>query len=73
MRWYIMAFVLCTALEVLEIKCKTICAQDGDEYGVIIDNKCVCGNVRDTSKVVFKLGNLKGKSVTTPPPPIFIY
>lgn len=71
---YLSALIVCTALEVFTIKCKTICAQDGDEYGTVIDDKCVCGNVRDMSKVVFKLGNLKGKSVTTPTPPTyFVY
>lgn len=64
---YLSAFILCTALEISEIKCKTVCAQDGDEYGALVDGKCVCGNSRDTDKVIIKLDRkIKGRAVTRP-------
>lgn len=37
------------------IVCHTICTQEGDEIGIIVNDKCICGNSRDISKVPLKL------------------
>jgi hypothetical protein len=43
------------ACDELKIVCKTVCQQDGDELGLVIDNKCYCANQRDVSKLVTKV------------------
>jgi hypothetical protein len=35
-----------------QIVCETLCLQDGDELGVIINKACYCANKRDTSAIV---------------------
>ena len=35
-----------------QIVCETLCYQDGDELGVIINKQCYCANRRDTSLIV---------------------
>lgn len=53
---------LCTINKDL-IVCQTVCAQDGDEIGIIINSKCFCANSRDVSKVLVRVGNTRGKMI----------
>ena len=39
----------------MSIICKTVCAQDGDDKGIVIDNKCYCANYRDLSKIIARV------------------
>lgn len=74
MRWYLAAFVICTALELYKNTCDVICKSDGDKLGVVINGECLCSNPRDVDKYVLKLGAVKGKAVTTPTPAtIYVY
>lgn len=51
-----------------KIVCHTVCVQDGDDIGVIINSKCYCGNARDVSKVILKLNrDFKGQILIDPP------
>lgn len=43
------------ACDVNLIVCQTVCAQDGDDRGVLIDKKCYCANPRDTAKVIARV------------------
>ncbi len=38
-----------------QIVCETLCAQDGDDLGVIINKACYCANRRDTSAIVHRV------------------
>ncbi len=37
------------------IICKTICIQDGDEKGLVIDGKCYCANYRSLDKIITRV------------------
>ncbi len=37
-----------------KIICETVCIQDGDEKGILVDGQCYCANKRDTSKVIIR-------------------
>lgn len=39
----------------LNIICRTVCVHEGDEKGVIIDNKCYCANYKDLSKIIVRV------------------
>jgi hypothetical protein len=39
----------------LNIICKTICKQDGDELGIVIKDKCYCANYRSLDKIVIRV------------------
>jgi hypothetical protein len=50
-------FTLALACDHNKIVCQTVCSQDGDQIGVIIDQKCYCANQRDLSKIVSRVPN----------------
>jgi hypothetical protein len=62
------AHSVCTSEEKYRDKCQTVCEQDGDTKGVVVDGECGCWNPRDIGKIPTKL-NMKGKSVVTPQEP----
>lgn len=39
----------------LNIICKTVCKQDGDELGIVIKDKCYCANYRSLDKIVIRV------------------
>lgn len=49
----IILLILCAS--VFEIKCDTICKQDGDDLGFVLKNKCYCGNLRDIQHIPIKI------------------
>jgi len=44
-----------------ELICSIVCKHDGDEVGILIKDKCFCGNARDIEKIVPRV-NVKGKA-----------
>lgn len=58
---FISMAIACSPIDVLKIKCETICLQDGDDMGIIHKNKCYCANQRDISKAVMRLN----RNITT--------
>lgn len=53
---------LCTTLDIMRIKCSVVCNQDGDEIGIVIEDKCYCGNSRDISKVIYRVPKNSGQA-----------
>ncbi len=39
----------------LNIICKTTCKLDGDDKGIVIDNKCYCANYKDLNHIAIKV------------------
>ena len=35
-----------------QIVCESVCYQDQDDKGIIIEGRCYCANLRDTSRIV---------------------
>ena len=58
----------CTPEEKYADKCQTVCEQDGDKKGVVVDGECGCWNPRDIGKVPMKL-NFRGKAPKEEPTP----
>lgn len=52
---------LCTTLQIMQIKCDTICKHEGDEIGIVLDDKCFCANSKDMSKVIYKVPKYGGQ------------
>lgn len=41
----------------LKIICESVCAQDGDEKGILIGQDCYCANKRDLKKILTKVNS----------------
>lgn len=41
----------------LKIVCEAVCAQDGDEKGIVIGPYCYCANKRDLNKILTKVNS----------------
>lgn len=50
----------------VDLTCKVVCRQDGDELGVIIDSRCYCANQRDITRIIPRVGSGQGRSVIDP-------
>lgn len=37
------------------VVCQTVCRQDGDQLGVVIDKKCFCANQRNVDDIFVKV------------------
>ncbi len=57
-----LALLLSIALACNEplIVCQTVCLQDGDSKGLLIDNQCYCANPRDISKIIVRVPKANG-------------
>lgn len=64
MNKYAVILILCAYLDIV---CKTVCQQDGDELGVIINNSCYCANKRDVSKIIVRVPKNGGQIQTKKP------
>lgn len=40
-----------------ELVCKVVCQQDGDDLGIIVNDRCYCANFRNVDKVVIRVAN----------------
>lgn len=56
MNKYAALCIIIYALTEIQIVCRTVCLQDGDEIGIVLNKKdCYCANKRDVSKVILRV------------------
>lgn len=52
------------ACDTFNTVCKTICAQDGDDLGIVLNKKCYCANYRNVDDVFTKVPK-HGRAIIT--------
>lgn len=51
MRTLLIILLVCSAAEQFKLRCEVVCEQDGNELGIVLNNRCYCADSRDIKRV----------------------